>query len=665
MANWRLDETLTVEQALAAFAIPEESGGRVAALSISLSEDVSSIPNIEEYLLSCGLQRDGNDPFKADYIVIGGGTAGLAVASRLAENDPNILVVVVEAGYQRDNDPLIDVPGLYGMSVGNTQYDWAYKTVPQPNLDQREISSAAGKVLGGSSAINYMVRMRASSPEYDNWAKFGAGWDWKGLLPYFKKQESYQAPIWGTPQIFPGITKEQDNAARQQEPKFRGHAGPTSSTHNEIYTEVLEPTIKALNNLKIPTNRTPGYGNSTGIFNIATAVNRDTGRRSYAANTYRKLPKARNLIVLTGLCATKLLLKTESGSELVTGVQLVYSNPETSFPGSSELLASKEVILSAGAYNTPRLLELSGIGDPKVLKPLGIDAVIDLPGVGSNLQEHPFFISDFTVKKGVFTFDKLRIDSEYQAAQMAEYREKGTGAYATTVSAYGFITLDKFLTTAEIGDLKKKLDKLINEASSEFYKQQLQIRKDYLDHPGVGDVEIIMVPKAFATQPPKDDTSYMSLCTCIPHAVARGTVHITKNDALLPPAIDPQYLSNEVDTYILTKAAQFLRTISENAELKSYIDAPSSPPADVKTYEQWEAYVRAHTSTVQHPAGTAAMASKELGGVVDSKLLVYGTKNLRVVDMSIVPIHIAAHTLDTAYAIGEKAFAIIAGQDNA
>lgn len=179
------------------------------------------------------------------------------------------------------------------MAVGDKDYDWSYHTVrffwwlvisltvvqvPQPNLDGRQVFCSAyvllplisryyacsfsafapsGRLLGGSSGINFLVRMRASSPEYDAWDEFGSGWNWKGLLPYFKAEERYKAYVWGTDQIFPGITKEEDEEARQREPEFRGHDGPVYSTHNTIYTDLLKPTIETTLKHDIQTNRTP------------------------------------------------------------------------------------------------------------------------------------------------------------------------------------------------------------------------------------------------------------------------------------------------------------------------------------------------------------------------------------------------------------------------
>ncbi|KAG6373749.1 GMC oxidoreductase-domain-containing protein [Boletus reticuloceps] len=649
----------------------DSTGGEKSTLST-----LSSIPyhpaeqgiaqtreEIESTLKGHGVLIDSSLSF--EYIIVGGGTAGLVVASRLAESlGPGQYVCVVEAGTYRQ-DPLVDVPGAFGMSNMNQDYDWSYETVPQENLHDRRIASSAGRLLGGSSGINFLVRMRASGPEYDAWNAFGNGWDWQGLLPYFKAEERYEGYVLGTDQIFPGITKKEDEEARLKEPEFRGHSGPVHSTHNNIYTDLLQPTIETTLKFGIKTNRIPGYGVSTGMFNIDIAVNRQQGTRSYAANAYLRDPESivpqSNVVVLKHVYATKILFDSHAsgqgakavGLACLGGVDWKSPSPVNSLP-AFELKVNKEIIVSTGTFNTPRLLELSGIGNPEILSKFNITPIVRLPTVGENLQEHPVVISDFVVKDGVFTLDKLRVDPKYRAEQANEYYEKRTGAYATTVSAYGFFKLKNFLTEKEVEELRTELDKEILRASNGFYKKQLAIQRRFLDDDDVGDVELIMVPRVFASDP-KDNTSYISFVVLLPHPVARGSVHISSSEPLAPPSIDPQYLNNLHDTKILTKAMQFVRKLSETAPLKDIIVAPSTPGPEVQTEAQFEEFVRNHLKSSGHPIGTAAMAPQPLGGVVDENLRIYGTQNVRVVDMSIAPLHLAAHLLDTAYAIGEKA----------
>ncbi|KAF8551713.1 alcohol oxidase [Imleria badia] len=564
-------------------------------------------------------------------------------------------------------DALVDVPALFGMAVRKADYDWSYETVPQPNLHDRKVPCSAGRLLGGSSGINFLVRMRASGPEYDAWNEFGSGWDWKGLLPHFKASESYDAYERGTDQVFPGITEEEDEVARRKEPEFRGHSGPVRSTHNTIYTDLLKPTIETTLKFGIKTNRAPGYGDSTGMFNIDTAVNREDGTRSYAANAYLRDPKSLvpqpKVVVLTGFYATKILFDSNHSGVFPKAIGLVclrgvdWKSPVTPM-SSVELTVSKEIIVCGGSYNTPRLLELSGIGKPEILSKFNITTVVNLPTVGENLQEHPYVISDFVVKEGVFTLDRLENDAAYKAQQQQEYRENRTGAYATTVSAYGFIKLTNFLTENEVEELKRELDREISSASNDFHRKQLAIQRRFLDNDGVGNMELIMVPKVFASKA-EVNTSYISLMVSLPHPVARGSVHISSSDPLAPPNINPNFLNNLYDTKILTKATQFARKLSETEPLKSIIVAPSTPGPEVQTEAQFEEFVRNRLESCGHPVGTAAMAPQSLGGVVDQDLRVHGTGNVRVVDMSIAPLHIAAHLLDTAYAIGEKGAALI------
>ncbi|PFH50977.1 GMC oxidoreductase [Amanita thiersii Skay4041] len=655
---WNLDDTLSAEDAHKIFTQAEEKVHSMPYKTLSVDDLLS-----EKESLGGHGRRHGRDSF--DYIVIGGGTAGLILASRLAQNDPTITVCVIEAGVLR-TDCLITVPGLFGKSLRKPEYDWSYKTVKQPELHDKEVLCSAGRVLGGSSGINYMIRMRASRHEYDAWSQFAPdqGWNWKGLLPSFKDQEQYVRPRWGSSQVFPGVTQEQYEAAKKEEPLYRGYKGAIWSTHNEVYTDLLVPTIKTLNSLGIRTNIKPSHGDSTGMFNIDTAINRTSGERCYSVDALKVSSEAPspipNLLVLTGLHVNKILFKPTTHGKPVTadGVEVRATSKHT-----IHFYANREVIVSTGTYSTPRILEFSGIGNPKILKKFGITTVVDLPGVGENFQDHPTIVTDYTVKEGVNTLDRLRIDPAYKSAQIDEYLTKRTGAYATVVSAYGFIKLDKFLSSAEITELKAQLDKEIAQVTNEFHKKQLAIRRKYLDNPEVGDVEIIMVPKAFATIPPADKTSYLSLLTCLPHTVSRGSTHISGADPTAPPDINPNYLTSKFDTKVLVKVTQFLRKITQSGELANIVTGPSTPPASVKTDAEIENFIRHKLITMQHPSSTASMAPRELGGVVDSNLRVYGTTNVRVADLSVIPLHIAAHTLDTVYAIGEKAFHIISGKN--
>ncbi|TFK71353.1 alcohol oxidase [Pluteus cervinus] len=587
--------------------------------------------------------------------VAGGGTAGLTIASRLAANG-KYSVGVIEAGVDHLNDALITTPQLYGRRVGNPDYDWGFLSTKQANLNNREILLSGGKLLGGSSGLNFLVLDRASAPEYDAWSKLGnSGWDWDGLLPFFKKHGKYTAPRWGSSQIFPGITKDEDEEARRRESEFEGHNGPISHSYNDIYTDALEPMVLAMNSLGIKTNRAPDYGDNTGIGNTSTAVEHDDGKRSYSIN-YLKTASS-NLQVLTGAHVTKINFSEpdDDGRRTAISVDLIHgSTPYT-------IKARQEVILSAGAYNSPQVLERSGIGNPSILEPLGIVPIIPNTAVGENLQDHIYVPTDYVVNKGVFTFDKLRIDKEYTDEQAELYASSGKGAFAATVSACSFLPLNRMMSKNEVAQLKEDLDKELKATDgqqTDLQKAQYKIQRAFLERDDVGHVEVLLHPTVFVSKP-EDDKSYMTLIASLMHPISRGSVHISSKDAFSAPLINSGYLNSAFDAKCLTKTLMFVRKLSETEPLKSVISKPSTPSADVQTEEQWDRFARNNAGTLWHPIGTIAMAPKHLGGVVDSNLLVYGTTNLRVADMSVAPLHISCHTAQTAYAIGEKAYELI------
>ncbi|QRV84509.1 GMC oxidoreductase [Ceratobasidium sp. AG-Ba] len=542
-----------------------------------------------------------------DYLVVGGGTAGLAVAARLSE-DPKITVGVIEGGQYMPNDPLIDTPRSAISLQGNPKYDWMFETTPQPNLNNRVIPIPRGKGLGGSSMINLMVFNRASKKEYDAWGEVGnTGWSWKDLLPYMKKAERFtstdpfRANSSGPSGIYPS----------------QGQNGPIAASFNDWYSDMTTPYNQAMDS-----------GNPFGQYNSATAVNRTTGKRSYAGTTYFAYNAERpNFVVLTGAQATKIDFEnpTVTGGKLrATGVSFVSNSTDYS------AYARKEVILSAGAIQSPQILELSGIGNSTILRALGISPLIDLPGVGEDLQDHPFISASYELKPGKTTFDILRNNATFAAEAQAQYANTHDGIYATTISILSFVDLKTFVSSTKLNAMRKQLDQEIAASKpSRLQEKQYQIQKSWINQK-LGHVEFIFNPGYFGAGPPKANTSYVAMLMILQHPFSRGSVHINSSDPLAKPTFDPRYFS------------------------KSF-----GPPPNVVTDADLLTYAKTYTRTIHHPIGTAAMAAKELGGVVGPDLKVYGTANLRIVDASIIPLHMGTHLSRTVYGIAEKAAAMI------
>ncbi|KAG8743828.1 hypothetical protein FRC10_011376 [Ceratobasidium sp. 414] len=483
------------------------------------------------------------------------------------------------------------------------------------------------------------------------WATLGSpGWNWNGLLPYMKAAEDFTNidPFRNYSSTGTGIYPSQ------------GTVGKIAAGYNSWYSDISTPYGNAVVNLGIPANFNPDSGNAFGLYNCAGSIDRSTGKRSYAASTYFASSASRtNLVVLTGAQATKINFgnSTTNGNYTATGVSFV-SNSVT-----YTVQARKEVILSAGSLQSPQLLELSGIGNPTILQQYGINPLVNLPGVGENLQDHLFIATSYELKPGMTTFDILRNDATYAAQAQAQYASTHDGIYAAVHSAFSFIDLASYVSSDKITSMKTQLDSEIAASGATPLQQaQYNIQKQWLSQK-LGHLEIIMYPGYFAFSGPKPDTSYISLLMAIQHPFSRGNVHIGSADPLAKATFDPKYFTKSIDLDSMVEAVKFGLTISQTQPLASAIVGRQDPPPGVVSDADIADYVKSYVESVYHPIGTAALAPRSSGGVVGPNLKVYGTTNVRVVDASVIPLHMGTHITRTVYGIGEKAAAMIkAGQ---
>ncbi|KAH9955315.1 GMC oxidoreductase-domain-containing protein, partial [Russula dissimulans] len=347
-----------------------------------------------------------------DYVVVGGGTAGLVVAARLSE-DARVRVGVLEAGgyVAPGEDPRIDLVVNYGQVFGDPKYDWNLKTVPQEGLGGRVVQETVGRLLGGSSMISDVLWQRPSREEFDVWGtELGNGptWSFDTLEPYFHKAENWTGrPI----KTLPG--GKTDPALGDA----FGRDGPVQISYNNYYPGLIEESVAAANVLGAWTTSNPETGNATGFFTPARAVDPRSGTRSSTLTGYFE-PNANreNLVVLTGAEATKVLFKATSQGKaprVAEAVEFISGGKKYT------VKAKREVIVSTGTFKTPQILELSGIGDRNLLKQFGIETLIDLPGVGENLIDQTYTLIDFVAKKHVKTLDEMRINATFAQQQIA------------------------------------------------------------------------------------------------------------------------------------------------------------------------------------------------------------------------------------------------------
>ena len=357
-----------------------------------------------------------------DYLMTGGGTAGLTLAARLTE-DPDIIVGVIEAGLDRTDDPKVLTPGFAPTMWNNPDYDWIFDTVPQTHGNNRVVNQPRGKQLGGSSAINFNFWTHASQQDIDDWGRLGnPGWSWDELFPYFLKSENYNAPT-------TSVSAQVDTTFI--EPHLHGENGPVQDSFPPFYDnfyKAWEPTYKSLG---LGPTGDPKGGLAIGAYTTLLTIDAKNASRSYAANAYYKPNAARpNLKVLTSAFATKVVFDTSQTPLVATGV--------TFTAGSETYTASarREVIVCAGTFQSPHLLELSGIGHESLLKSKGIDVLYDNDNVGENLQDHILLPLAFEAAPGEVTFESLRNETSFTNA-LTQYTMNHTGPLAAgTCNSY-------------------------------------------------------------------------------------------------------------------------------------------------------------------------------------------------------------------------------------
>ena len=380
-----------------------------------------------------------------DFAVVGGGTAGLVVAARLTEN-PDVKVGVIEAGENLMNDKNVSTPSLYPTLIGREKYDWCMVSVPQPNAGNKTYSMPRGKLLGGSSGINYLMYVRGSRKDYDGWASLGnKGWGWDDLAPYFRKHQTLDRTELKSkdPQFMPNAGAD----------KWHGTDGPIHTSFNDWYMPLEEDFAKAAYEVT-GTEKTlvdAWSGDHLGFYSSLGAVNRsdDPGKRSYAATGYLRPNLGRpNLKVLTEAQATKIILDGTTA----TGVEFVHGGR------SFKVDAKREVVLSAGVIQTPQLLELSGVGDPKVLEMAGVQCLVENPRVGANFQDHVLGGLLYDLAPGVDSMDALH-GEEFAKMQQDVYDKEAKGLYANPGMCMGFVSYASVATLEEleatIEDIKK------------------------------------------------------------------------------------------------------------------------------------------------------------------------------------------------------------------
>jgi choline dehydrogenase len=518
-----------------------------------------------------------------DYIVVGAGSAGCVLANRLS-SDGRHSVLLLEAG-PKDTNIWIHVPLGYGKLFKEKAVNWMYQTEPEPGLDGRSVFQPRGKVLGGSSSINGLLYVRGQHEDYDRWRQRGnLGWGHDDVLPYFKKAENQQ------------------RGADQ----YHGAGGPLSVSDWRHDDPLSEAFVKAAVEAGIPYN--PDFNGATqegaGFFQTTTR----RGRRASSAVSYLRPAKERhNLRVETEALAQRIIFEGRRARAVAFKQQ-----------GQMRIArVRKEILVSSGAYNSPQLLQLSGVGPAELLKGHGIDVVLDAPGVGSDLQDH------------------LQVRLIMRCSQRITLNDIVNHPLRRVLAGVRYAAFRKGPLTIAAG------------TSGAFFKTDPRLASP--------DIQIHFIP--FSTDKMGEKLHSFSGFTasvCQLRPESRGSLRIRSADPAAAPEIRINYLATETDRRANIEGIKILRKILAAAALKPYVVDEAYPGSKVTSDDDILAYCRQTGSTVYHPTSTCRMGSDALA-VVDQRLRVRGLEGLRVVDASIMPDLISGNTNAPVIMIAEKA----------
>jgi choline dehydrogenase-like flavoprotein len=525
-----------------------------------------------------------------DYIVVGAGTAGCVLAARLSE-DGKSTVCLIEAGGE-DSHPFIHVPAAVAAAIGRPKLNWGFLTTPQPQLNDRRIPLPRGRVIGGSGSINGMVYFRGQPKDFDDWVAMGnAGWSYRDVLPYFIRSENNDSYA-GSP--------------------YHGHDGPIRVSHIPRPNRMIPAFLEAMRTLgfrRCDDFNGPdpeGYGPRQGTIR--------NGRRDSTAVAYLRPARSRdNLKVLTDSVVTRVNIESRraTGVDIERGREAIRVN------------ARREVVISAGAVQSPQVLLLSGIGDGAALQALGIRSMHHLPGVGANYHDH--------LAAGILM--EMSNSESYGISWRAVPR--------------GLVNLFEYALFRS-GPL----------ASNVFEANAFIRSTDGLDRP---DLQIVFQParRNPGTFPfPLGHGFALSVVNLYPKS--RGSVTLSSSDPRVPPVVDPNLLGVPGDLAPTLRGLELSRRIIAAAPFARYRAREVQPGPEVQGPEGLAAYVRRVAATVHHPVGTCRMG-RDPGAVVDAELRVHGIEGLRVADASVFPRIVGGNTNAVVVMVAERAADLMRG----
>ncbi|KAH6904571.1 glucose oxidase [Coprinopsis sp. MPI-PUGE-AT-0042] len=594
-------------------------GATTSLLALCLAAFVSGSPSIQKRGVTTSAGAVNGQTY--DYIVVGGGLAGITVAARLAEN-PGVTVLVIEAGGDDRNDGRVYDIFRYGEAFGS-ELMWSWGTDHGRGI-------IGGKTLGGGTSINGAAFTRGQQAQYDAMDEASVGWNWAGVFSYMKKAESYSPP-----------NADQQSKGAQFVDSYHGFNGPVAVTNPDnmygLPQQHFMTTMTGTTGITRCADLNGGNANCVAITPLM--INwRDSGHRSSSIQAYLTPVESQrtNWVTLTRHFVTKINWSNNVVPFRASGVEFA---PASGGSTRYTALARREVILAAGAIQSPALLQLSGIGDSAVLGPLGIQTRVDLKSVGKNLQEQT--MSQFGARGNGFNpggngpSNSIAFPNLYQVF----------GSQASSVASRIWSSLSSWASSQAAPGLP---------AST--LQQIFQIQADHIINQNAPIAEMF-----FSYGYP--DTLGIQMWNLLPFS--RGRLQITSSDPFTKPQVIVNYFSVDFDMEVQIAASRLTRRVLSTAPLSTLSTGETIPGGAVPdnaergSEQAWRSWIWNNFNAVSHPIGTASMMRRSLGGVVNAQLRVYDTANVRVVDASVLPMQVSAHLSATLYGVAEKAADLI------